>query len=133
MTTRWSSRGRCPPGSDLGCGDPLKSGADTTEGSRGVYGISVAADLAGTGVQNLRLYERKGLLRPDRSAGGTRLYSADDVHRLRRIIDLLAAGVNLAGIAMVLDLQDDNTRMSTQINRRASTGSRSSTNDESAP
>ena len=84
-----------------------------------MYGISVAADLAGTGVQNLRLYERKGLLRPGRSAGGTRLYSADDVLRLRRIIDLLAAGVNLAGIAMVLDLQDDNTRMSTQIRRRA--------------
>ena len=109
-----------------------KSGADTTEASRGVYGISVAADLAGTGVQNLRLYERKGLLRPDRSAGGTRLYSADDVLRLRRIIDLLSAGVNLAGIAMVLDLQDDNTRMSTQINRRGNTRSRSSTDDESA-
>ena len=98
-----------------------------------MYGISVAADLAGTGVQNLRLYERKGLLRPSRSAGGTRLYSANDVHRLRRIIDLLAAGLNLAGIAMVLDLQDDNTRMSTQISRRANTRSRSSTGDESAP
>ena len=85
--------------------------------NRGVYGISVAADLAGTGVQNLRLYERKGLLRPDRSAGGTRLYSTDDVLRLRRIIDLLAAGLNLAGIAMVLDLQDDNTRMSEQLHR----------------
>ena len=110
-----------------------KSGADTTEGSRGVYGISVAADLAGTGVQNLRLYERKGLLRPDRSAGGTRLYSADDVLRLRRIIDLLAAGVNLAGIAMVLDLQDDNTRMSTQIHRRATnTRTKPDTADESA-
>ena len=83
-----------------------------------MYGISVAADLAGTGVQNLRLYERKGLLRPSRSAGGTRLYSADDILRLRRIIDLLADGVNLAGIAMVLDLQDDNTRRSTQIHRQ---------------
>ena len=109
-----------------------KSDADTTGAGRGVYGISVAADLAGTGVQNLRLYERRGLLRPDRSAGGTRLYSADDVHRLRRIIDLLAAGVNLAGIAMVLDLQDDNTRMSTQISRRANTRRRSSTADGSA-
>ena len=95
-----------------------KSGTGTADGSRGVYGISVAAELAGTGVQNLRLYERKGLLRPDRSAGGTRLYSADDVHRLRRIIDLLAAGVNLAGIAMVHDLQDDNTQMSTQLHRQ---------------
>ena len=110
-----------------------ESDAETTEASRGVYGISVAADLAGTGVQNLRLYERRGLLRPDRSAGGTRLYSADDVHRLRRIIDLLAAGVNLTGIAMVLDLQDDNTRMSTQISGRSNTRRRSSTSDGSAP
>ena len=78
---------------------------------RGVYAISVAADLAGTGIQNLRLYERKGLLRPTRSAGGTRLYSANDVLRLQRITDLLAAGLNLAGIAMVLDLQDDNNRI----------------------
>lgn len=109
-----------------------KSGSDTTEASRGVYGISVAADLAGTGVQNLRLYERKGLLRPDRSAGGTRLYSAADVHRLRRIIDLLAGGVNLAGIAIVLDLQDDNIRMSTQLSRRGHTRRKSSTDDESA-
>jgi MerR family transcriptional regulator, heat shock protein HspR len=91
-----------------------KSGPGSAAAERGVYGISVAADLAGTGVQNLRLYERKGLLRPNRSAGGTRLYSANDVLRLQRIIDLLAAGLNLAGIAMVLDLQDDNNRMRTQ-------------------
>ena len=84
------------------------------DAARGVYGISVAADLAGTGVQNLRLYERKGLLRPTRPAGGTRLYSANDVLRLQRITDLLAAGLNLAGIAMVLDLQDDNNRIRAQ-------------------
>ncbi len=78
-----------------------------TEGTRGVYAISVAADLVGTGVQNLRLYERRGLLNPRRTAGGTRLYSRDDVSRLHRITALLAAGLNLAGIAMVLDLQDD--------------------------
>ena len=111
-----------------------KSDADTTSASRGVYGISVAADLAGTGVQNLRLYERKGLLRPSRSAGGTRLYSADDVLRLRRILDLLAAGLNLAGIAMVLDLQDDNTRMSTQLHQQTTQPrNRRSTIDGSAP
>ena len=78
---------------------------------RGVYAISVAADLAGTGVQNLRLYERRGLLHPIRSPGGTRLYSRSDIHRLIRIGKLLAKGLNLAGIAMVLDLQDDNTRL----------------------
>jgi MerR family transcriptional regulator/heat shock protein HspR len=85
---------------------------------RGVYGISVAAELVGTGVQNLRLYERRGLLLPTRSAGGTRLYSVNDVGRLRRIIALLAGGVNLAGIAIVLDLQDDNTRMRSEIDDR---------------
>lgn len=81
------------------------------EEKRGVYGISVAAEMVGTGVQNLRLYERKGLLEPARSPGGTRLYSRLDVHRLTRITKLLADGLNLAGIAMVLDLQDDNTRL----------------------
>jgi MerR family transcriptional regulator, heat shock protein HspR len=98
-----------------------KFGPASTAADRGVYGISVAADLAGTGVQNLRLYERRGLLHPHRSAGGTRLYSAADVHRLQRITDLLAAGLNLAGIAMVLDLQDDNNRIKTQqhTDRRA--------------
>lgn len=95
-----------------------KSGSDRDREDQGVYGISVAAELAGTGVQKLRLYERKGLLRPARSAGGTRLYSANDVRRLRRIIDLLTAGLNLTGIAMVLDLQDDNTRMSNQIRQQ---------------
>ncbi len=78
---------------------------------QGVFGISVTAGMVGTGVQNLRLYERKGLLEPSRSAGGTRLYSADDIDRLNRITDLLAGGLNLAGIAMVLDLEADNTRL----------------------
>ncbi len=76
---------------------------------RGVYGISVAAELVGMGTQNLRLYEARGLLTPDRSDGGTRRYSADDLDRLRGIRDLLQAGLNLAGIAMVLDLQAQNT------------------------
>lgn len=78
-----------------------------TEDDRGVYGISVAAGLVGTGVQNLRLYERRGLLEPSRTEGGTRLYSRNDVTRLHRITELLDAGLNLAGVAMVLDLQDD--------------------------
>lgn len=78
---------------------------------RAVYGISVAAELAGTGVQNLRAYEARGLLLPARSEGGTRRYSANDLVTVRRIGDLLAAGLNLAGIAMVLPLQDENTRL----------------------
>ena len=77
----------------------------------GVYGISVAAELVGMGVQTLRLYEARGLLDPDRTDGGTRRYSANDLDRLRRISDLLDAGLNLAGIAMVMDLQDENTEL----------------------
>lgn len=79
--------------------------------ARGVYGISVAAELVGTGVQNLRAYETRGLLEPERTAGGTRRYSVDDLERLRRIGDLLDAGLNLAGIAMVMELQDENARL----------------------
>ena len=82
--------------------------------TRGVYGISVAADLVGTGVQNLRAYEARGLLSPVRTAGGTRRYSADDLDRLRRIGDLLDAGLNLAGIAMVMQLQDENHQLREQ-------------------
>ena len=75
---------------------------------RGVYGISVAAELSGINEQSLRLYERQGLLTPARSEGGTRRYSADDLARLQRISELVAAGVNLAGVARILDLEDRN-------------------------
>ena len=79
--------------------------------SQGVYGITVAAELSGIPVQSLRLYERHGLLAPIRSDGGTRRYSADDLARLRRISRLVAAGVNLAGIGRILDLEDDNAAL----------------------
>jgi MerR family transcriptional regulator/heat shock protein HspR len=78
----------------------------------GVYGITVAAELSGIAVQSLRLYERYGLLTPARSDGGTRRYSADDLARLQRISALVDAGVNLAGIARILDLEDDNAELS---------------------
>jgi MerR family transcriptional regulator/heat shock protein HspR len=78
---------------------------------QGVYGISVAAELSGIAVQSLRLYERHGLLAPVRSEGGTRRYSADDLARLERISMLLDAGVNLAGISRILDLEDDNAAL----------------------
>jgi DNA-binding transcriptional MerR regulator len=78
----------------------------------GVYGISVAAELSGVAVQSLRLYERCGLLTPARSEGGTRRYSADDLARLRRISTLVDAGINLAGIARILELEDDNAALS---------------------
>lgn len=79
---------------------------------RGVYGISVAAELSGVPVQSLRLYERHGLLTPARSEGGTRRYSADDLARLQRISALVDEGVNLAGIARILSLEDDNAALS---------------------
>lgn len=78
---------------------------------QGVYGISVAADLVGLGVQTLRLYESRGLLEPARTDGGTRRYSDNDLVRLRRISGLVDDGVNLAGIALVLELQDENASL----------------------
>ncbi len=86
-------------------------GLPEPDGARGVYGISVAAELVGLGPQNLRLYEARGLVEPARTEGGTRRYSADDLDRLRRIGDLLEAGLNLAGIGMVLDLEEENSAL----------------------
>jgi MerR family transcriptional regulator/heat shock protein HspR len=70
-----------------------------------VFAISVAARMASMEIQNLRVYERHGLVLPDRSPGGTRLYSAEDVTRLIRIGELLDEGLNLAGIARVIELE----------------------------
>jgi MerR family transcriptional regulator/heat shock protein HspR len=78
---------------------------------RGVYGISVAAELTGLGVQTLRLYESRGLLEPARTAGGTRRYSERDLDRLRRIGELIGDGLNIAGIALVLELEAENARL----------------------
>ena len=89
--------------------------------SRGVYPISVAAELVGTGSQNLRAYERHGLIEPARTGGGTRRYSSDDLDRLRRIGELLDAGLNLAGIALVLHLEDDNAQLHAALIDRSAT------------
>ncbi|ETW25280.1 MerR family transcriptional regulator [Mycobacterium gastri] len=88
---------------------PGETGAPAPD--QGVYGISVAAELSGIAVQSLRLYERYGLLTPARSDGGTRRYSADDLARLQRISALVDAGINLAGIARILSLEDDNAAL----------------------
>ncbi|MFE3998757.1 MerR family transcriptional regulator [Nocardioides sp. YIM B13467] len=82
-----------------------------TERTRAVYAISVAAEMADMQIQNLRVYERRGLVDPARTSGGTRLYSRADVERLVRIRDLLADGLNLAGIARVLALEEDVRRL----------------------
>lgn len=90
----------------------------TPDSGRGVFGISVAAELVGMGVQNLRLYERRGLLEPDRTDGGTRRYSSDDLDRLKRIGELLDAGLNLAGIALVLGLENDNAQLRAELDEQ---------------
>jgi MerR family transcriptional regulator, heat shock protein HspR len=82
-----------------------------------LFGISVAADMVGTGVQHLRAYEKAGLVGPQRTPGGTRLYSLEDIERLRQIAALLDEGLNLAGIAIVLRLEADNARLRRQISR----------------
>jgi len=74
--------------------------------SRGVFAISVAAEMVSMEIQNLRVYERRGLVDPDRTPGGSRLYSLDDIDRLNRVRELLADGLNLAGIAHVIALED---------------------------
>jgi MerR family transcriptional regulator, heat shock protein HspR len=83
----------------------------------GLYAISVVAQLVGTGQQNIRLYERKGLLTPDRTAGGTRQYSDADLAVLRRISELLDEGLNLAGVAKVLELEAANARLQAALSR----------------
>ena len=84
---------------------------------RGVYAISVAAEMVSMQVQNLRVYERRGLLEPDRTPGGTRLYSPADVDRLHRIRELLDEGLNLAGIARVLRLEAEVARLRRECER----------------
>lgn len=83
----------------------------TLRSARGVYAISVASGLSGLDPQTLRLYERRGLLTPARTQGGTRRYSDDDLQRLGRITQLANEGVNLAGVARILDLETRNSEL----------------------
>ena len=88
-----------------------------TESSEAVYIISVAAEIVGMHPQTLRVYERKGLVDPYRTPGGTRRYSQVDVERLLLIQELSNAGVNLEGIKRILGLQSDNIRLRNQVDR----------------
>jgi len=84
--------------------------------SRGVFMISVAAELAEMHPQTLRMYESRGLITPKRSPKGTRLYSAEDVERLRRIQEMTAElGMNLAGVERVFELEDELKRMARRL------------------
>jgi MerR family transcriptional regulator/heat shock protein HspR len=101
----------------------------STRGSgkdRPVYMISVAAELAGVHPQTLRIYERKMLVQPMRSPGGTRLYSDADIDRLRLIQQLTQEeGINLAGVMRILELQLEKERLETQLAHAESVASQS--------
>jgi MerR family transcriptional regulator/heat shock protein HspR len=85
---------------------------------RPIYMISVAAELVGMHPQTLRIYENKGLVRPKRTPGGTRLYSESDIERLRIIQRLTTElGLNLAGVELVLRLEDELRKAHAQIER----------------
>src|SRR5690242_7952387 len=92
-----------------------KSTGSMNPGERGVYVISVAAELAGVHPQTLRIYERRGLLDPARTDGGSRRYSQRDIDRLRRIHELTEAGLNLAGVKAVMELEDEVARLRRQL------------------
>jgi MerR family transcriptional regulator, heat shock protein HspR len=83
--------------------------------SRAVYVISVAAELAGMHPQTLRIYERKGLLEPSRTAGRSRRYSQRDIAMLHRIAQLTNAGLNLEGVRQVLELESENERLRIEL------------------
>ncbi|MCB1246622.1 MAG: helix-turn-helix transcriptional regulator [Acidimicrobiia bacterium] len=88
-----------------------------TDRHEAVYVISVAAEIVGMHPQTLRGYEQKGLVEPFRTPGGTRRYSQYDLERLQLIQELSNAGVNLEGIARILDLRRENSRLQAQVAR----------------
>ena len=96
---------------------PQPGGPGWADLDRGLFSISVAAELAGLHPQTLRIYEREGLLDPARSAGGTRRYSRRDIEKLAEICALTADGLNLAGIRRVLALQEETRRLQAELAR----------------
>ncbi len=84
---------------------------------RGLFGISVAAELAGLHPQTLRIYEREGLLEPARTVGGSRRYSRRDIGRLQEICALTADGLNLASIRRVLQLEEETRQLQAELAR----------------
>lgn len=88
-----------------------------SESTKAVFVISVAAELAGMHPQTLRIYERKGLLEPYRTPGGTRRYSQEDIERLELIQELTSQGLNLEGVRRVLALQEENRRLKRKLDR----------------
>ena len=87
------------------------------QNSRAVFVISVAAELAGMHPQTLRIYERKGLIDPFRTPGGTRRYSPEDIERLALIQELTSQGLNLEGVRRVIALQEENRQLKQKLDR----------------
>jgi MerR family transcriptional regulator/heat shock protein HspR len=87
------------------------------EPGRGLFSISVAAELTGLHPQTLRLYEQEGLVLPARSSGGTRRYSTDDIGRLHQIMALTSDGINLAGVRRILELQQETRLLQAEVDR----------------
>ena len=87
----------------------------THDSFKAVFVISVAAELAGVHPQTLRIYERKGLVDPGRTTGGSRRYSESDIERIRRIQDLTTAGLNLEGVRRVIALEDEVRRLRAEL------------------
>jgi MerR family transcriptional regulator/heat shock protein HspR len=96
---------------------PARSDEDR---DRGVYIISVAAELIGVHPQTLRIYERKGLLSPHRTSGNTRRYSARDIARLQTIQRLTQEGVNLAGVKLIVEMENELDRMRLRMDQMRS-------------
>ena len=87
--------------------------------NQAIYIISVAAELAGVHPQTLRVYERKGLLQPQRTQGNTRRYSEHDIERLRKIQELTQEGINLAGVIRIMELENEVARWRERYDRLA--------------
>jgi MerR family transcriptional regulator/heat shock protein HspR len=94
-----------------------RPGPSARESTRAVYVISVAAELAGVHPQTLRIYERKGLVDPARTIGGSRRYSDADIELLRRIQELTNEGLNLAGVQRVLELEAEVVQLRAELAR----------------
>jgi MerR family transcriptional regulator/heat shock protein HspR len=94
-----------------------RKGQKAVDAKRGVFMISIAAELADMHPQTLRMYEARGLITPQRSPGKTRLYSQQDVERLRRIQEMTEEGLNLVGVRTVLELEQRVERLRTELGR----------------
>ena len=99
--------------------EPVRgTGRQPVTRSQAVYAMAVAAELTGVNPPMLRAYEEKGLIAPHRTDGGTRRYSADDIAEIHHISDLLADGLNLAGVEAVLALERENRALRAELEQR---------------